>query len=147
MNSTNKLEMETFSLDKITRIFRKEFGVIEHKIKIIRVLNGKPFTKENILNSKEESNLIWHPGVYVFFGNKRIWKVGRHLTNSRKRATQHITENTQTQKHRIKDLEKILDAELILFNVKEKEDNHWVAAIEIFLEKQLKPLIQSKRTG
>jgi len=99
------------------------------------------------LNSKEESNLIWHPGVYVFFGNKRIWKVGRHLTNSRKRATQHITENTQTQKHRIKDLEKILDAELILFNVKEKEDNHWVAAIEIFLEKQLKPLIQSKRTG
>jgi len=49
MNSTNKLEMETFSLDKITRIFRKEFGVIEHKIKIIRGFKWKAIYKRKYI--------------------------------------------------------------------------------------------------
>ena len=139
--------MKTISLDCINKIFKDEFGIIDSKFKIIRVLNGKSLTIENILNAKDENDLIWHPGVYVFFGNKRVWKVGRHLTNSRKRATQHITENTHTQKHRIKDLEKIPDAELILFNIIKEEDYHWIAAVEIFLENKLQPLIPSKRTG
>lgn len=137
----------SISIDGITKIFRKEFGIIECKFKVIKVLNGKPLNKENILEAKDKDDLIWHPGVYVFFGNKTVWKVGRHLTNSRMRAAQHVTDNTQTIDHRIKDLENISDAELILFNVINKNNKHWIAAVEIFLEQELKPLIPSKRTG
>jgi len=137
----------SISIDGITKIFRKEFGIIECKFKVINVLNGKPLNKENILDAKDKDDLIWHPGVYVFFGNKTVWKVGRHLTNSRMRATQHISANTQTKNHKIRDLENISDAEIILFNVINKNDKHWIAAIEIFLEQELKPLIPSKRTG
>jgi len=141
------MEQCIFKIDKIIEIFKKEFQPILNKFEIIQVLRGKPFTSMNIVEAKDKNNLIWHPGVYVFYGNERVWKVGRHLTNSRKRANQHINDNTHTEKYSIKDLEKITDAELILFNIIKQEDYHWVAAVEIYLEEKLKPLIPSKRTG
>jgi hypothetical protein len=36
---------------------------------------------------------------------------------------------------------------LILFNAKQMKDRHWVAALEIFLELELKPLVSSGRLG
>lgn len=108
-------------------------------------LNGNLFTRKNVLDANQ--NFIYYPGVYVFYGDNKVWKVGRHLTNSRMRAIQHIDVNTGNKENRIKELEKIADAEIILFNVKNMEDNHWVAAVEIFLERKLKPIIPSKRTG
>jgi len=132
-------------IDDIIEVFKKEFEPIVDKFEIIKVLNGKPFSRKNVLNANQK--FIYYPGVYVFYGNNRVWKVGRHLTNSRMRAIQHIDANTGNKDNRIKELEKIADAEIILFNVKDTEDNHWVAAVEIFLERKLEPLIPSKRTG
>ncbi len=134
-------------IEEIENIFNREFKTISNKFKVIRVLRGKPFNVENILKAKDEDNLIWHPGVYVFYGDGKVWKVGRHLTNSRKRVVEHITAETRTPEHNIKDLENISDAEVILFNVIDSKDYHWVAAVEIYLENELKPLIPSKRTG
>lgn len=134
-------------IEEIENIFNREFKTILNKFKVIRVLRGKPFNVENILKAKDEDNLIWHPGVYVFYGDGKVWKVGRHLTNSRKRVVEHITAETRTPEHNIKDLENISDAEVILFNVIDSKDYHWVAAVEIYLENELKPLIPSKRTG
>ncbi len=139
------MDQDSFKIAEIIEVFRNEFQSVLNKFVIIQVLRGKLFTSKNIVEAKD--NLIWHPGVYVFYGNERVWKVGRHLTNSRKRANQHIIDNTCTEKYRIKDLEKITDAELILFNIIKQEDYHWVAAVEIYLEEKLKPLIPSKRTG
>ena len=132
-------------IDDIIEVFKTEFKPIINKFEIIKVLNGKPLTLKNVLDAKY--NFIYHPGVYVFFGNNRVWRVGRHLTNSRKRATEHIVANTHTKDYSIKDLESIPDAEIILFNVIKEKDNHWVAAVEIFLERELNPLIPSGRKG
>lgn len=132
-------------IDEVIEIFKTEFKSIIDKFEIIKVLNGNLFTRKNVLDANQ--NFIYYPGVYVFYGDNKVWKVGRHLTNSRMRAIQHIDVNTGNKENRIKELEKIADAEIILFNVKNMEDNHWVAAVEIFLERKLKPIIPSKRTG
>jgi hypothetical protein len=132
-------------IDEVIEIFKTEFKPIIDKFEIIKVLNGNLFTRKNVLAANQ--NFIYYPGVYVFYGDNKVWKVGRHLTNSRMRAMQHIDANTGNKDNRIKELEKIADAEIILFNVKNIEDNHWVAAVEIFLERKLKPIIRSKRTG
>jgi len=36
---------------------------------------------------------------------------------------------------------------LLLFNVKESEDKHWIAALEVFFEEQLSPEVKSGRLG
>lgn len=132
-------------IDEIIEIFNTEFKPIKDKFEIIKVLNGKPFSRKNVLNANQ--NFIYYPGVYVFYGDNKVWKVGRHLTNSRMRAIQHIDANTRNENYSIKELEKVSDAEIILFNVKQIEDKHWIAAVEIFLERKLNPKIPSKRTG
>ncbi len=132
-------------IDEIIKVFKTEFKPIIDKFEIIKVLNGKSFTRKNVLDA--QNNFIYYPGVYVFYGNNQTWKVGRHLNNSRMRAIQHIDANTHNKDYSIKELEKVSDAEIILFNVKKRKDNHWVAAVEIFLERKLKLKIPSKRTG
>ena len=144
--------MEQFSIDKIIEIFHNEFHFVENKFDIIRVLNNKKFNLENILSAIDKNDCIWHPGVYVFYGQKKVWKVGRHFINSRMRASQHLAENTQSENHSINDLVDIPDSELILFNLNQKSmhkefEYHWVAAVEIYLENILNPLIRSKRMG
>lgn len=141
------MEQHLGGIDEVIEVFKSEFNPILNKFKIIRVLKGKSFNIENIREAKDKANLIWHPGVYVFYGGGKVWKVGRHLTNSRKRAIEHLVSNTHTQEYSIKNLENISGAELILFNVIDPKDSHWVAAVEIYLEKVLRPLIPSKRTG
>ena len=125
--------------EKIIQIFEKEFLLISDKFTII----------EGSINtiSKSSEQYIYHPGVYVFYQNAGVIKVGRHLTNSRKRALEHIRENTKNDVLEMKSLDKSPDSRILLFNVKDTIDNHWVAALEIYLEKELNPIIKSKRQG
>ncbi len=139
------MENYLIGIEEIIKVFKTEFEPIIDKFEIIKVLNGKSFTRKNV--SEASLDFIYYPGVYVFYGDNKIWKVGRHLTNSRMRAIQHIDANTGNKAYKIKQLKEIADAEIILFNVKNMEDNHWVAAVEIFLERKLNPIIPSKRNG
>jgi len=116
--------------------FEKEFSW--HKDKF--VIFDLPLDK----TSTEQTYGVAAPGVYVFWKADQAIKVGRHLENSRKRALEHIRDDTGQQMKKLRDDK---DAHLLLFNVKDKADIHWVAALEIFLEDKLKPLIKSKRTG
>lgn len=92
------------------------------------------------------------PGVYVFWKDHRVWKVGRHLVNSRMRAVEHV--NVPTSKnYSLTDLKGKSDAHIFLFNVKEhdpingRDFRHWVAALEIFFELRLDPKEKSGRLG
>ncbi len=38
-------------------------------------------------------------------------------------------------------------AVLLLFTVSQERDCHWIAALEVFLERDLDPLVRSKRRG
>lgn len=121
----------------IITLFQKEFSSILEKFEIYNL---------NIFEAKQsKADHIWKPGCYVYWSpNKGPIKVGRSLSNSRKRALEHIRDNTGGI---MKSLEDESDAKLLLFNVKDEKNNHWVAAVEIFMELKLKPWIPSKRLG
>lgn len=125
--------------ENVKQIFHSEFSCICEKFRI--------FEKgiKELENSQED--FIYHPGVYIYWKENRVLKVGRHLTNSRKRALEHISDNTKIDELKMSDLKECSKTKVLLFNVKEVKDYHWVAAVEIFLEKHLNPKIKSKRQG
>lgn len=135
------------NVNEITGVFEHEFAPVLNKFRIIKVLKGHKFDYDFIKNAKDDDNIIWHPGVYVFYGNQTVYRVGRSLDNSRKRALEHIIENTSNEDNEIFELGNYDDSELILINVVDINDSHWVAAVEIYLERVLNPLIKSGRAG
>jgi len=127
-------------VETVTRNFLAEFYCIKEKFKIFNLSIKEAY------ESKEE--YIYHPGVYVFWHGDRIIKVGRHLTNSRKRALEHIRDNTKVDGFQMNSFTPSNEeGGLVLINCINPNDFHWVAAIEIFLERALEPMIRSQRTG
>lgn len=141
------------TLEGIIEIFENEFSSVIDKFIIIRVLDGKrELNYEQIENLKlpsEDDNLIWHPGVYVFYGHGKPYRVGRHLANSRYRVLEHLKQGTGNGTSTVWDINSASDAEILLLNVINRDDYHWVAAVEIYLEKVLKDqlVIPAKRQG
>jgi len=94
---------------------------------------------------KSKDSFIHHPGVYVFMKGDEVIKIGRSLENSRKRALEHIRDNTQVADFMMRELPNYPDSRLLLFNLKEIKNSHWAAALEIYFEEKLDPKIKSKR--
>lgn len=99
------------------------------------------------IQGARDSN-INEPGVYVIWNDAHhVIKVGRHLTNSRTRALQHLNDKRYKDENAaiMSSLETDASARIILFNVKNEKDKHWVAALEIYFELNLNPKIKSQR--
>src|SRR5690606_11359085 len=127
------------TITEIKEEFYTEFGTIADKFTII---------EEYLVNlSKSEKKYIYNPGVYVFCLDGNVIKVGRHLTNSRKRALEHIRDNTANGELQMASLKENVQVKVLLFNLKKIEDSHWSASVEMFLERKLNPIIKSKRQG
>ncbi|GGG39836.1 hypothetical protein GCM10011414_06620 [Croceivirga lutea] len=125
---------------KIKASFQEEFGSITHLFTIIE----EPLSSLAACTKTH----VYNPGVYVFVLDNQVIKVGRHLTNSRKRALEHIRDNTSGKGvFQMKSLADKPETKVILFNVSDPKNYHWVAAVEIYLENKLEPLIKSGRTG
>jgi len=133
VNQDGELIMEVFG---VVEIFKKEFDSVCEKFFIYDLALNEA------ASCAEEH--VWKPGVYVFWRPAGVVKVGRHLTNARKRALEHIRDNTGGSMAELADDP---DARLILFTLKDPENMHWAAAVEIFLERELKPEIRSGRLG
>jgi hypothetical protein len=120
--------------------FYQEFGFLNNRINIILL---------SIDEAKEsQESEIAMPGVYVFWRGNEIIKVGRHLLNSRKRALEHLGENTSYDQDQKALFQECFDqGGIVLINCKNAQDYHWTAAIEMYLERELQPRIMSKRTG
>lgn len=138
-------------LEEILALFKNEFKPVLDKFEIIQLLKGSEPLDTRVISKMtydyEGNDIIWHPGCYVFYGNGKPYKVGRHLTNSRKRVMEHIEDNTGGK---ISELVKANDREIILFNVKDPKYCHWTAAVEIYMETVLREyelVIHSKRQG
>lgn len=127
---------KTISIDEVQDRFRNEFKDIANKFIIYNL---------SISEAKvSEAEHVWKPGVYVYWATNKVIKVGRHLTNSRKRALEHIRDNTGGSMHSLQEDPRV---RLLLFNLKKKEDLHWAAALEIFFELNLNPEIRAGRLG
>jgi hypothetical protein len=123
---------------RIEDLMRQEFGEISdhfslHEVAFIEAKTASP-------------DLVAQPGVYVFFIEDRVIKVGRHLANARKRSLEHVRDNTAGVMKAIAHQ----DGLAILY-ITLKPDSlerlHWVCALEFFLESNLDPQIRSKRRG
>jgi hypothetical protein len=123
----------------ILQIFQAEFKCIEHLFSIHEL---------NLIEAEDTNDLfVYSAGVYVFHKNKQVIKVGRSLENSRKRALEHIRDETQVSDFNMKVLKRDADATLVLFNLIDKSKYHWAAALEMYFENTLNPKIKSKRMG
>lgn len=120
---------------EIQRVFEREFWHVAGKFDIL-LLNGTEAWKSQDLR-------VARPGVYVWLNAGQVMKVGRHLTNARARALEHVRDNTGQQLAALKDAP---ETQLMLFTVV-NEDRHWAAALEIYLENRLEPVVRSKRQG
>ncbi len=140
-------------VEEIIALFEKEFKHQLHLFEVIKLLeNTRPLdikTIEHIALPSEAYNRVWYPGVYVFFGYGSPYRVGRHLANSRFRVIQHLKASTGNANANVWDIQQADDREILLFNVKDRNDYHWVAALEIFLENALKQQLKipAKRQG
>ncbi len=123
-------------LNEILVRIRREFGALTDKFEVYDLpLATIP---------KDKTAGAANPGVYVYLSDDGVVKVGRHLTNSRKRAYEHIGANTGgTMKALLEDP----SVRIALFNVASVADLHWVCALEVFLERNLSPAIRSARLG
>lgn len=143
----------SMQIQEIINLFEGEFKDIRSKFEIIKLLDNKRELDIKIIEflklPSDEKNYIWHPGVYIFYGNGKPYRVGRHLGNSRFRVMQHLKVNTKNGHASVWDIKDAPDKEIVLFNVINREDYHWVAAVEIFMEKALKQELQipAKRQG
>lgn len=137
--------------EQIIQTFEEEFSFIKDKFEIIDILShNTPMERDVIRNLELPSktyNIVWHPGVYVFIGNDTIYKVGVSMHNSRRRVMDHLEDKTGNNEHCIWDINNYSDKSILLFNVKDTNDKHWLLALEAFFEIRFNPLIPSRRIG
>ncbi|MBB1287411.1 hypothetical protein HRH25_23750 [Flavisolibacter sp. BT320] len=131
--------------------FEQEFSFIRDKFEIIELLaNDTPMDYETIEYLKlpsDDYNIVWHPGVYAFIGNNSLYRVGVSMHNSRARVMQHLDACTAKDGYCIWDIDKFEDKSILLFNVKSKQDRHWLLALEAYLESKFTPFIKAGRIG
>jgi hypothetical protein len=121
-------------VEEITAILTKEFGPISSKFTLLDL------TMTQATQAHSEAD---RPGVYVYWKNGQVIKVGRHLTNARTRALKHIRDNTEGKMAALKNDSK---CHILLYTL-EPSACHWAAALEILFEGKLKPAIKSGRRG
>jgi len=88
------------------------------------------------------------PGIYVYWHPKHhVILVGKSQSNSRKRALQHISDNSRNDIVAMSELAGDENLRLLLFNVAEDKSKHWVLALEAFFEWNIEPVIKAWRIG
>ncbi|MEQ9104969.1 MAG: hypothetical protein RIE53_09735 [Rhodothermales bacterium] len=123
------------AVQRVKLAFNREFGPLAHKFEFL-VLEPSDARTSN-------DPRVYRPGVYVWTDGSNVIKVGRHFTNARKRAFEHIQDNTGGK---MSGLESMDGAQLILITA-DPRDAHWAAALEVYLEEILSPEIKSQRKG
>lgn len=136
---------------KIIDAFYKEFSFVKDKFKLIELLaNNTPIDYETIESLKFQSegyHIIEHPGVYTFCGNNELFRVGVSMRNSHERVMKHLYEGTRKDGFCVWDIDDYDDKSILLINVKDKSDIHWLLALEAFLELNFQPKIRAGRIG
>lgn len=126
--------------EEVISLFEDEYGFVEGKFKIHNLPLMKYYENSDIsVNS---------PGVYVHWrSDLGVIKVGKSQANSKKRALEHIRDNTKNDAFEMKQLEYDEAARLILFNIIDNNDIHWLLSLEAFMDWNSSPLIPSGRIG
>ena len=100
-------------IKKIIDAFKSELSALIGKFDYMD-LNGVA-----IRESQDPS--IARAGVYIFYKDGEVFKVGKGLSNARKRALQHFGDNTGKI---MKELDGDSELHLLLFTVDKRENEH-----------------------
>jgi len=107
------------SINDIRKYFTEQFGVLAEKFEIYEFDVAETKTSNEIYVS--------NPGVYVYWNPKHgVVRVGVSMKNSRKRALTHLDKNTGGIMRALGDDS---STKILLFNIREKNDSHWVIAL------------------
>lgn len=134
--------MSMISIDELKEIFRNEFSSLVDRFNIFEL----PLLEAT---ASKEPDINW-PGVYVHWSPAvGPVKVGKSQKNSRKRAMEHIRDNTpkKNSTYGMAQLANEPGAKVVLFNVISKEDVHWVLAVEHYLERKINAFVKSDRNS
>lgn len=127
-------------IQEVNEIFLKEFG---DKAKCFDIVHLKIRDAMSIVNP-----MASRPGVYLFWHPKfDVVMVGKHQSNSKKRALDHIRDNTKNDIVELGSMKDDSELDLYLFNIIDDKDKHWVLALEAFFEWNLNPTIKAHRMG
>jgi len=126
-------------IEEIIAIAEKEF---ENKFQLF-----KKYTFSVSKAQKKGIKEIEKPGVYVYCKAGKIIKIGKSNSNARKRANEHIVENTTSKDGKLEMKYLLSDNEaIILFLIVEDDSKiHWIIALEDYLEHNFKAKIPSIR--
>ena len=138
----NMNDKKRLSQEEVILLFEQEFFPIRDKfIKPIINIQLKAAGENKAVSVNEA-------GIYIHWrSDLGVIKVGKSQVNSKKRALEHITDNTHNSHFEMRHLQDDENARLILFNISDKKDIHWLLSVEAFMEWNSNPLIPSKRIG
>lgn len=148
--------MEQLSLSvpikkRLINAFEHEFSFIREKFELMELLGNNAHIDYEVIQyiklPSDDYNIVWHPGVYAFIGNDSLYRVGVSMHNSRSRVMEHLEACTARDGHCVWDINKYEDRSILLFNVKQQFDRHWLLALEAFFESNFSPLIKAGRIG
>ena len=135
MNNRKRL-----SEDEVISFFEQEFGFVKNR-----------FLVQNISLNEARSNTeisVNSPGIYIHWRDDLgVIKVGKSQSNSKKRALEHIKDNTKNDEFEMRCLETDENARLILFNILDKGNMHWLLSLEAYMDWNTNPVIPSGRIG
>ena len=128
------------TLDDVKTAFADEYGSLAAKFHVYVLGVEEAYEiKEGGVNK---------PGVYVYWHPKYdVIVIGKSQSNSKKRALDHIRDNTRRGALEMAALKDDKDVRIMLFNVFAKKDLHWVLSLEAFMEWNLSPAIPAGRIG
>lgn len=137
--------------EQVISAFNSEFYFLIDRFEIIDLLgDNSQMDYEIISNLKlptDDYNIVWHPGVYLFLGNNLVYRVGVGMINARARVMEHLDACTSAGNCGIWDIDNFDDRSILLFTVKNKNDRHWLLALEAYFEIKFRPLIKAGRIG
>ena len=134
--------------NQIISALRNEFGEVEKKFVQTDLLeNGRKMDYDYNFLKATNSSVLSNPGVYLFIGNKTVYRVGKSSRNCINRVREHLDAWTQADGYCIWDIADYHDKPILLLNIKDPKDAHWVLSVEAFLETHFEPLIKAKRVG
>ena len=109
----------------IDEIVKSEFGSIADRFETLLFSAGEKPSDKN----------VHRPGVYIFYLEGKVWKIGKSNTDAYVRCLQHFRDDTGSNKgFGLKQYENDYNMQIMLYLLKVTEDIHWLYALECFLE-------------
>jgi len=128
------------SISDVKAIFEREFAALGPKFNVLALSVAEA--------EHEAAPSVNAPGVYVHWHPERgVLKVGKSQKNSKARAFQHFQSGPEWYVSQMRQLKEHPSYQLLLFNVRERSDLHWVLSLEAYLERELHPAFPSFRNG